>query len=363
MSKNNVRINASLLLIVMIVSCSRIMKPEKSVESAGTHEVIQVEDELRSDSTDKRKKLKQIDKFDVSSYSGQVIKDITFATGLKTFQGTEEDLQLDIYMPEDQVAGKKYPLILFAHGGALLVGSKDASAGYCAGYASNGFVTATINYRLGWEKDRDVFCSGDSTQMKQALYRAVQDARAALRFLVHNANEYAIDTSWIFITGPSAGGAITMQATYLTQKDGERFLPGVSNTLGLLDNSGNELKDKFTIKGCANLWGGIGDINLITKYNAVPCINFHGELDKVSPYAVGNMYNCNLYMTIYGSRSIYEKLKSLDVPTIVHIDPKGGHGVYGQNFIINNTVCFFKSYMEKKSIDSKYITQEVSSCN
>jgi poly(3-hydroxybutyrate) depolymerase len=304
-----------------------------------------------------------IGNFDVSTYTGQVIRDITYARGVKTYQGTVEDLQMDIYMPENPSPGKKYPLMLFAHGGGFLVGDKKTSKGYCAGFATNGFVTATINYRLGWEKDRSVLCSGDSMQMKQALYRAVQDARAALRFLVHNAADYAIDTSWIFIAGPSAGGAISMQTTYLTQTSAERFLPGVASYLGTLDNSGNDLKDKFTIKGTVNMWGGIGDISMITAQNAVPCISFHGMKDLVSPYDYGYMYTCNLFMKIYGSKPIYNHLNSLGVPTVAHIDPAGGHGVYTQIFNIDNIVCFFKDYMAKKKITSKYLTTEVKSCN
>lgn len=366
MSKNYARIAASLLLMTMIFSCNQIMNPGQGGGPRGNGGGPRNGGGgggPRGGGMGNENGSNNNDRFDVSTYSGQVIKDITYATGLKTFQGTVEDMKMDIYMPENPESGKKYPLILFAHGGAFLVGDKSVSQGFCAGYASNGFVTATINYRLGWEKNRDIFCSGDSMQMKQALYRAVQDARAALRFLTHNAAKYSIDTNWIFITGPSAGGAITMQTTYLTQKDAERFIPGVNNTLGLLDNSGNTLTDKFTIKGCANLWGGIGDVNLITSTNAVPCINFHGMQDKVSPYSVGYMYNCNLFMTIYGSKSIYDKLKSLNVPTVAHIDPQGGHGVYGQNFIIQNTACFFKSYMQKKQVESKYITQEILSCD
>ncbi len=302
------------------------------------------------------------DFFDMTAYSGQIIRDITYATGVKTYQGTVENLNLDIYMPENPTAGKKYPLVLFAHGGGFLVGDKKTSKGFCAGYANSGYVAATINYRLGWEKDRTVLCSGDSLEAKQAIYRAIQDARAALRFLVHHANEYSIDTNWIFITGPSAGGAITMQTTYLTQESADGFLPGARSSLGYLDKSGNNLTDKFTIKGCANLWGGIGDIQLINSSTAVPCICYHGMKDLVSPFEYNNMYTCELFLKIYGSKAIYDRLKSLGVPTIAHIDPMGGHGVYGQNFILENTICFFNKIVQKQKIESQYLTTEVSSC-
>lgn len=369
MIKNHLCLAFCLLLMALLLSCARRINVNKTDPTANAglpvskDSVVSVGGDAETKSLENENTSSKKDKFDISTYSGQVYKDITYATGLKTYQGTVEDMKLDIYMPENQVDGKKYPLIVFAHGGGLLVGDKSASSGYCAGYASNGFVTATINYRLGWEKDRTVLCSGDSMQMKQALYRALQDTRAALRFLVHNADQYAIDTNWVFLTGPSAGGAITLHTIYLTQEDADRFLPNVANILGSLDNSGNDHKETFIIKACANLWGGIGDLNLVTKANAVPCINFHGVLDKVSPYDYGNMYKCNLYMSIYGSKAIYEKLKSLNVPTVAHIDPNGGHGVYGQNFIINNTVCFFNNCMQQKKILSKYLTEQKSSCD
>lgn len=366
MSKNYLRLFATLLLLTtIIVSCSQILNPRQGgggPRGAGGGGHHGGGGGPRNGGISNENGSNQNDNFDMSSYSGQVIRDITYATGLKTYQGTVEDLQMDIYMPENPVAGKKYPLVLFAHGGGFLVGNKATSKGFCAGYASSGYIAATINYRLGWEKDRTVLCSGDSLEMKQAIYRALQDTRAALRFLVHNANEYSIDTSWIFITGPSAGGAITMQTTYFGQADLDRFIPGASTTLGLLDKSGNNLTDKFTIKGCANLWGGIGDINLITRANSVPCISYHGMKDLVSPFDYNNMYTCELFLKIYGSKAIYEKLKSLGVPTIAHVDPLGGHGVYGQNFIIENTVCFFNKIVQKQKIESQYLTTEISSC-
>lgn len=69
---------------------------------------------------------------------------------------------------------------------------------YCIGLARRGFVAATIDYRKGWD-------SSIPTEQVKAGYRVQQDANAALRFAVENADLVNIDTNWMFIGGQSAG--------------------------------------------------------------------------------------------------------------------------------------------------------------
>lgn len=298
-------------------------------------------------------------------FNGKVIKDIIYGSNIDYF-GVKQDLDMDIYQPSEIVDGTvdKLPLLVFVHGGGFLVGTKEGGKGLMERMATKGFISATINYRLGWDRNRDTTdrCSGDSTQLKLAIYRAIQDLRASLRFLTANAGKYNIDTNWIFICGSSAGGVTILNSTYVTQEMADIFLPGVSDTMGLLDRATNSLTNTYTVKALGSMWGGLNTDSIINPLNAKPTIFFHGELDNVVPYDTGTVYQCPDELPVYGSRPIYNKLRSLNVPAIGHIDPQGGHGVYDDDFISDNMACFFNSLMNNTSTSGFYYNKD-GSCN
>lgn len=309
------------------------------------------------------KDTKKNEKFDMSTYKGQVLGDIVFAENVKTYEDKNENLSLDVYLPEGADASKKYPLVLCIHSGGFLVGDKKQTANLCAGFAKSGFVAATLNYRLGWGKNRSIACDGDSLELKKAIYRAVQDTRASLRFLVHHATEYSIDTNWIFLQGASAGAVTTLHTTFIRQGSIEKFLPAdVVQSFGSIDSSGNTLSDHFSIKAFCNCWGSFCDVNLVDSTNAVPGIFFHGALDNVTPYEKGYVYNCDKFMTAYGSKSIYDKLQQLKVPAIAHFEKDKGHNLATELFYMNNAICFFNKIVSKQTINSAVYNTSESSC-
>lgn len=136
--------------------------------------------------------------------------------------------------------------------------------------------------------------------------------------------------------------------------------PDLYQTLGPLD-AGNSLTNQFTIKAIVNVWGAINDISLITKENAKPTICFHGGKDSTCPYDVGHFYVCDNLAVSYGSKPIYEKLTSLNVPAVFNFDSKGGHIVYSVNFRAENTACFLNSVMSKQPITG-YFTGTKGNC-
>ena len=87
------------------------------------------------------------------------------------------DLLLDIYMPQNDTL-KKRPLVMLIYGGAYYFGSKDDPkiTNWCRHLASLGYVTVSIDHRLGFFPGK--------VGIGRAAYRAVQDAHAAMRFLV-----------------------------------------------------------------------------------------------------------------------------------------------------------------------------------
>ena len=96
---------------------------------------------------------------------------------------------------------KHRPLMIFIHGGGFQNNNKVGGFGkrICNSLAKRGYVTSSIDYRLGIEKPKN------DTMYYEAMYRAVQDAKAAVRFFRKNADKYGIDTAQIFVMGSSAG--------------------------------------------------------------------------------------------------------------------------------------------------------------
>lgn len=135
------------------------------------------------------------------------------------FNGELTNLQMDIYFPkcENPAASSTWPLLMWIHGGSFLAGNKEDPSiqALCKNFAKRGYVTASINYRLGFIADEaqwecnypDYSCvfATDSAEWARAYYRAVQDGKGALRYLINRNEEYEIDVNNVFIAGESAG--------------------------------------------------------------------------------------------------------------------------------------------------------------
>lgn len=231
----------------------------------------------------------------------------------KNINNESEKLFLDIYSPNTDTL-KKRPLILFIHGGGFVNG--DKSSGYptlfCTGLAKRGYVSSSINYRLGIEKPKN------DTSYFEAMYRGVQDAKAAIRFFRKNAEKYGIDTSKIFIMGGSAGSKVAMHLAYLDQNE----VPAHINTskLGSLEGkSGNEGYSS-KVNAVINCWGAMIDYRWINSGD-VPLFSVHGTADKTVPFDSSFAY----HGFKYGSSILFHRALSLGIPTGLKLFDNAGH--------------------------------------
>jgi len=101
-------------------------------------------------------------------------------------------LEMDLYRPKG--AWGELPAIVCIHGGGWAKGNRASHEKVAQALATRGFVTATISYRL----------SGEAP-----FPAAIQDCKAAVRFLRANAKQFGIDTAHIGAIGLSAGGHLT----------------------------------------------------------------------------------------------------------------------------------------------------------
>ena len=106
--------------------------------------------------------------------SATVTSSIQFGSNLNV-DGTTATLLLDLYQPTGDTL-KLRPLVICMHGGSLAVGSRGDMGTFCTDFAKRGYVSATIEYRLGIESPKGV------RTILEALLRGVQDTKAAVRF-------------------------------------------------------------------------------------------------------------------------------------------------------------------------------------
>lgn len=270
-------------------------------------------------------------------------------------QGNMVELQFDVYSPKqiginppDKL--NRRPLVVVVHGsGFTQPGSKDNAEGLCKLYARRGFVAVAINYRLDREFTGDR-CTRPEKEIGDAIYRAIQDLRASLRYLVENADDYGINTDWIFLSGFAAGGTTVLNTAYASQEEINAVDPTVETRLGGIDNSGNDLTNTFVIRGIHNDWGSINDIAYIEAGEGIPSIFFHGLADEISPPDCGFPLGCTNYKKKCGSIEIARVLEEQDVCTELNLKKGAGHGFYddkeGKEYRVARASCFFRSVME-----------------
>ena len=130
-------------------------------------------------------------------------------------KGDNEKLLLNLFMPPQVDTVKKRPLVIFIHGGGFRNNNKSSSISNKLGIrlGKKGFVVASIDYRLGIAK------TNTNKDYHEAMYRAQQDARAAVRFFRKNASKYGIDENQIFLAGSSAGAMTALSVAYMDQDE------------------------------------------------------------------------------------------------------------------------------------------------
>lgn len=140
-------------------------------------------------------------KIQAPEWSGKSYEKVAYST-------VSESDYVDIYVPDSE---EKAPLLIMVHGGGFISNdSQSRQAVLMYQYMrSEGYACASVNYRLAQE----------------ATYpAAVEDVKAAIRFLRANADTYGYDADKFAIWGESAGGYLASMAAL----SGEDEYTGVS---------------------------------------------------------------------------------------------------------------------------------------
>jgi len=245
--------------------------------------------------------------------------EVVFEQGVEFANPDNQHLQLDLARPKD--ASGKLPAIVCIHGGGFRAGDRKGWDDRCRKLADRGYVAVTVTYRLA---------------PKYQFPAAVEDCKAAVRWLRLNAGKYHIDPDRIGAAGDSAGGHLA-QFLGVTGDvhdfDGDQNLGAPSNVNCVVNFYGPSDFTKSYGKSVdaaevLPLFLG-GDVQHERKRHilasplywvtpkAAPTLLIHGTEDK--------------YVNYEQAQWIYERLRAAEVDVELLTLQGAGHGFKGDD--------------------------------
>ena len=284
----------------------------------------------------------------IVNMSYKVKEDVTYSSAPEfgeDINGIYQDLKMDIYTPCNTQTER--PTILICDGGGFNTNNKcNKDVQYLAKQlVSRGYVVATFSYRsyVGTQKQIEM-CSINTGYSQQSCtnnygsvnmsssncmrfrdyvttltlpeatkawqemnYKNTQDGRAAIRYLKHKKLEYKIDDELMFMSGISAGGALTLHTLYYNEADNPP--PFLNQDFGDFDaTADNAISNSVTaeIQGGISLWGVMAEKTYM-DIGEPPVEFIHGTWDLASHFQKRDVYGG----TAYGAESLAEYANQL----------------------------------------------------
>ncbi len=259
-----------------------------------------------------------------------------FLTGVTYGIANGVELKLNIALPRDSASmAKRYPLLIFIHGGGWQTGNRAAYNGRICEAAERGYVAATISHRLTADKD-------ETGHPRYPWPAAIHDCKAAVRFLKTYADRFHIDPQRIGVTGALSGGHLALLLGLTDESDGlegdvkmpnqeNLAIPVVTNTRvqAVFNKSGpTDLvschADRIVKPFLEDLLGSFHDhrdryveaspINYISADDP-PVMTIHGERDSVVSVEQARKLDQNLsragvshqYLELAGERHVFTR--------------------------------------------------------
>lgn len=272
-------------------------------------------------------------------YQIRTERDVAYGKAVD-FAGNNRSLTIDISYPlNDSPPQCGRPLVVAVHGGSFMAGSKDDPTPHqwMIDFAKRGYTTISVNYRLGmFQTHEQVHCNvtdifntpwdcanmADSAEWYRGSYRAMQDVKGAIRYMLLQKQKYNVDARNVFLMGESAGGFTVLQTAFLDSSVekhsscGELAPVSAPNgiyestciqkgnfdtsiasmqlarpDLGEISGSLNTTAPPYTIKGVANFYGGMfTDLFAVSQYQTNPILYmFHQPNDLIVPFTTGRV--------------------------------------------------------------------------
>lgn len=231
--------------------------------------------------------------FTDSLFAVQVESGVWYGNATR-FDGGTDSLRLNLYKPVGDGQTQR-PLVVLIHGGGFFEGSRDEFNPWAEELASKGWAAATISYRLGFYGSW-LFgppYANDPHELRRAIYRAMQDAKGAVRFLKGRHEQDSTSTTAVFLLGGSAGAITALHAAYLDNPsekpadcgaigDVQHFLSFYPRPdLGSMDGDLNLNGQDASVMGVVNIYGALMDTAYIESAEDAALFSYHQSGDPV----------------------------------------------------------------------------------
>ena len=222
-------------------------------------------------------------------------------------------LLADLYLPDGECPSPR-PVVVLIHGGGFTIGSRAQLPwpGFASDLAEDGFVAASIDYRLAGEGpipsrpflEMGLDLAGSafleagarpSPERVAAALAAFEDAAAALAWLEQEGAAYCADPERIALWGASAGGIIALHVAYALDDYGIGTAP---------------------LSAVVGLWGGLARDSQL-EAGEPPLFLVHGDADPVVPHQE--------------SLELEARARRVGVPVTLHTVAGAGHGFFSIN--------------------------------
>lgn len=274
--------------------------------------------------------------------------EVTVEENVTYGKGGETELKLDLARPDGD---GPFPAIVFIHGGGWYQGSRQGYRGQILEAAKRGYVAATISYRLMKFEEK----KKETTTAEPNFPAQIHDAKAAIRWLRANANQYHVDGNRIGVTGGSAGGHLSLlvgltDSTANLEGDGGN--PDQSSRVQAVVNVFGPTDMAACYKSSSVAWifrlfmGGTPDetaetytaaspVTYVSKDDP-PVLTLHGDRDALVPIAQATMLD--------------EKIKGVGASHTLLVFKGQGHGFGGesQQKSMDAMWSFFKQHLQPK---------------
>lgn len=226
-------------------------------------------------------------------FSVQVDSNVWYGNATR-YNGGTDSLRLNLYKPVGDGQTER-PLVVLIHGGGFVEGHRNDFNALCESFASFGYAAATISYRLGYYGNGilEAPYAYDPNEFRRAAYRAMQDAKGAIRFLKGRSAQDSTSTTSVILLGASAGAITAMHAAYLdqaTEKPASCEAIGqvqhffnfyARPDLGDVDGDLNQNGHNTNVLGVVNLFGAVLDTSYIESALDPALFSYHQTGDPV----------------------------------------------------------------------------------
>lgn len=282
--------------------------------------------------------------------------------GIDTLYNHQTDsLFMDIYKP---IGDEKEfrPVMIWIFGGGFFQGNREAVAPFCRIWAQRGYVSVAIDYRLGFHTPLILGhpFSLNPAEPTRAGYRAMQDAKGAIRFLKGRHMQDSSDLQNFFIGGFSAGSLTALASQFVddaSEKPPEAYAlsnagtipPSPRPDLGPIEGRLNINGFDSKCKGLVNFFGGVLDTAIISGQEDLSIYSYHQTGDPIVPCGNESFYHtagfgiAGGYPDAFGSCAMQAHFNQFGYAgdTTFYIHQGNGHAVHDPNLIVYDRVGYW----------------------